>query len=201
MNIDGYSNPSVKIVFIGDSGVGKTSIISRYDTGEPPINPSPTVGAAYLSKIYKSDDIEIELRMWDTAGQETYQSLAPIYFLHSLIGFIVFDITQRSSYLNVAKWVNQLREFAGDNVISVIVANKIDLESERQVYIEEYSKMATELNSLIAETSAVSGEGINTMINNAVSALINSNNEIRYEISQRKKHNEQVVSDTNRDCC
>ena len=201
MNIDGYSNPSVKILFIGDSGLVKTSIISLYDTGEPPINPSPTVGAAYLSKIYKSDDIEIELRMWDTAGQETYQSLAPIYFLHSLIGFIVFDITQRSSYLNVAKWVNQLREFAGDNVISVIVANKIDLESERQVYIEEYSKMATELNSLIAETSAVSGEGINTMINNAVSALINSNNEIRYEISQRKKHNEQVVSDTNRDCC
>lgn len=201
MNLDGYSNPSVKIVFIGDSGVGKTSIISRYDTGEPPVNPAPTVGAGYLSKIYKNDDIEIELRMWDTAGQETYQSLAPIYFLHSMIGFIVFDITQRSSYMNVAKWVNQLREFAGDNVISVIVANKIDLEEHRQVDKEDYSKMANELNSLIAETSAVSGVGINTMINEAVSALINSNNEIRYVISQQKKQNEKAVSETNRDCC
>ncbi|KAK8896259.1 hypothetical protein M9Y10_014156 [Tritrichomonas musculus] len=201
MNIDDFSNPSVKIVFIGDSGVGKTSIISRYDTGQPPVNPSPTVGAAYLSKIYKEDDIEIELRMWDTAGQETYQSLAPIYFLHSMIGFIVFDITQRSSYMNVAKWVTQLREFAGSEVISVIVANKIDLDSERQVYKEEYSKMANELNSLIAETSAVSGEGINSMVNDAVSALINSNNEIRYELSQRKKRNEKVVKKTDRGCC
>ncbi|OHT04434.1 Ras-related protein RABH1b [Tritrichomonas foetus] len=201
MNIDDLANPSVKIVFIGDSGVGKSSIICQYDKGEVPKDILPTIGAAYLSKIYSKNDIEIELRMWDTAGQETYQSLAPIYFLHSKIGFVVFDITQRSTFENITKWVSQLREFAGSDVIIVIVANKLDLEEKRQVKKEEYTKLASDLNTLVAETSAVNGDGVTNMVNQAMDALISSNNDMKYELSLRKKKNEQRGLGDRQMCC
>ena len=203
-DLDDLSRPSVKIVFIGDSGVGKTSIISQYDRGELPSTPCPTVGAAYLSKFYKQDDVEIELRMWDTAGQETYQSLAPIYFLHSLIGFVVFDITQRSSFANVEKWVGQLREFAGSDVIIMIVANKMDLRdesSDTQIRKDEYVKLAKDLDTLLAETSAMNGDGINQMINTAMQALINSNNDMKYEINLRMKKIELRNEAGKGNCC
>lgn len=199
MNLDELANPAIKMVFIGDSGVGKTSLIYRYEKDEIFDNPTPTIGAAYLSKLYKYNDVDIELRIWDTAGQETYQSLAPIYFLHSMVGFVVFDISHRSSYNNVKQWIDQLREFAGPNVVTVIVANKSDLESSRQVGKEEYEGLARDVNAICIETSAVTGVGISEMINESISLLIQTNNDMRYELNNWKKQNEKQQNSVR--CC
>ena len=200
--MNNHYRPSVKIVFIGDSGVGKSSIIGKYDKGVMPADVLPTVASAYLSKIFQVNDSEIELRMWDTAGQETYQSLAPIYFLNSMIGFVVFDITQPTTFKNVTKWITQLREYAGSEVIIVIVANKIDLESDRRVPATEYLQYAKTNGALLAETSAKTGEGINEMIKHAVNALLETNNDLRYEITSSSRRVNNLKFDGNhRLCC
>lgn len=202
MIIEDVTRPAFKIVFIGDSGVGKSSIIGKYNTGIMPLDINPTVGAAYVSKIVPFEDIELELRIWDTAGQETYHSLTPIYFRGSSIGFVVFDITQRTSFDNVANWIKQLREFAGEEVVTVIVANKIDLEHKRVVSSQEMNALAKDMRVLCAETSAKDGAGIQKMLERAIEELIENNNDIKYEVTVCKRRLDQKVNSSKKtECC
>ncbi|OHS98236.1 Ras-related protein Rab-5A [Tritrichomonas foetus] len=197
------SRASIKAVILGDSSVGKSSIIAKYDTGMMPDHISPTVGAAYLSKIITYDDTEIELRIWDTAGQETYQSLTPIYFRNSSIGFVVFDITQRNTFESIPKWVSQLKEHAGSNILSVLVANKIDLDNNREIKQDEYMQFANQNDMIVTEVSAKSGLGIINMIDNAVSTFIKTNSDFRYEMYASKRKMEQKLTphDTGKSSC
>ncbi|OHS97454.1 small GTP-binding protein [Tritrichomonas foetus] len=194
---------SIKIVILGDSGVGKSSIIAQYNTGIMPDLMSPTVGASYLSKIIEFENNEIELRFWDTAGQETYQSLVPIYFRNSSIAFIVFDITQRSTYENTQKWLSQLREFAGNNILVCLVANKIDLENQREIEKSEYAEFAGRNQMIYTEVSAKTGVGINSMIENAVETFVKTNNDFQYEMyMSRRKMEQKLVNNTfSLSCC
>ncbi|OHT03267.1 Vacuolar protein sorting-associated protein 21 [Tritrichomonas foetus] len=201
LNMNNDSRPSVKIVFIGDSGVGKSSIIGKYDTGLMPAEVLPTIGANYLSKMFQIDDAEIELRMWDTAGQETYQSLAPIYFLNSMIAFVVFDITQRSTFQNINSWITQLGEYGNSEVVIAIVANKIDLETERVVTKSECEQLAQKYDALFFETSAKTGFGINDMISHSLKNLVQNNNDLRYELNASKRNSVQKIHKSGNLCC
>lgn len=181
------SHVSLKLVLVGDSGVGKSSLVARYNTGVMPESISPTVGAGYLSKIYSYQETEIELRIWDTAGQETYQSLTPIYFKNSAIALVVFDISRKSSFLNVPKWIEQFKEYAESNTLVVLVANKVDLESGREVSVAEYTEFATQNNLILTEVSAKTGHNVNYLIENAVSTYIQSDNDFQYELNNQKR--------------
>lgn len=164
----------VKVVFIGDSGVGKSNILSRYCRDEYMLNSQSTVGVEFASKIVETDtNKKVKVQIWDTAGQERFKSVTNTYYYRSQGALVVFDITKHSSFENVNRWVNQLREYAGDDVVIVLVGNKSDLKSLRAVTKEDALEKASLLGNLdYVETSALN----NSHINETFSLLVNSNN-------------------------
>ena len=143
-----------KLVFLGDPGVGKTSIITRfmYDTFDSSYQ--ATIGIDFLSKTMYLDDRTVRLQLWDTAGQERFRSLIPSYIRDSSVAVIVYDLTNRASFENTRKWLSDVRVERGDDVVIVLVGNKTDLSDSRQVSTNEGEALAKELNVLFIETSA-----------------------------------------------
>jgi len=139
-----------KIVLLGESAVGKSSITLRFVKGKFLDFQDPTIGAAFLTKtIYiKGDNIRFEI--WDTAGQERYRSLAPMYYKNAKAAIIVFDINALDSFIRAKKWVNELKR--GNDMIIALVGNKCDLD--HIVSQEEAQIYANENELLFLETSA-----------------------------------------------
>ncbi|CAG9316761.1 unnamed protein product [Blepharisma stoltei] len=149
-----------KIVFLGDLGVGKTSIINQFMYGTFDPNHQPTIGIDFLSKTMYIDDRTFRLQLWDTAGQERFRSLIPNYIRDCTVAVIVFDITQRSSFLSLDKWVEDVKTERGGDVVIAIVANKSDLLEKRAVSYEEAEEKAKNLNVLFVEVSAKTGNNV-----------------------------------------
>lgn len=160
-----------KIVFLGDQGVGKTSLITRfiYDTFNT--HYAATVGIDFLSKTMYLDDQTIRLQLWDTAGQERFRSLIPSYIRDSTVAIIVYDITNRESFEDITRWSDYVRTERGDNVILVLVGNKSDLE-HRVVTQEEAENKAKELNfNIFMETSSKNGYGVKNLFKKVAKLL------------------------------
>jgi len=160
-----------KLVFLGDQSVGKTSIITRfmYDTFDSTYQ--ATIGIDFLSKTMYLEDRTVRLQLWDTAGQERFRSLIPSYIRDSSVAIIVYDITSRASFLNTAKWIEDVRGERGTDVIMMLVGNKTDLADKRQVSIEEGEAKAKEYDIMFIETSAKAGFNIKALFRKVASAL------------------------------
>ncbi len=109
------------------------------------------------------EDRTIRLQIWDTAGQERFRTLIPSYIRDSSVAIIAYDITNRSSFLNVTNWIEDVRAERGSDVIIMLVANKIDLADRRKVTLEELEKKAKEEDVLFMETSAKAGYNVRAM--------------------------------------
>jgi Rab family protein len=114
----------------------------------------------------------MELRIWDTAGQEVYRGLAPMYYRSALIAIIVYDVTNSESYSSVDYWIRELKVNVEEGIIILVCANKIDLEDQRVVDFLHASSSAIERGALYAETSAVSGVGVEKMFQLALTTLM-----------------------------
>lgn len=160
-----------KLVFLGDQSVGKTSIITRfmYDTYDSSYQ--ATIGIDFLSKTMFLEDRNVRLMLWDTAGQERFRSLIPSYIRDSSVAIIVFDITNRQSFLNTSKWLEDVRTERGTDAIVVLVGNKNDLSDRRQVTIEEGEAKAREWNVMFIETSAKAGFNVKALFRKVANAL------------------------------
>ena len=163
---------SVKLVLLGDSGVGKTSIATQYISGKAPQSVKPTIGAAFVTKSIVVDGQPVELLIWDTAGQEVYRGLAPMYYRSALIAIVVYDITRQQSYESVSYWINELKANADSRTIIVVCANKTDLEDQRAVDESTAQQLAESHGALYAATSATTGSGIERMFQMAVGKLM-----------------------------
>lgn len=148
MSSDAYH----KVILVGDSAVGKTSIVGQYVYGSCSWEHRPTVGIDYLSKDCVVDGVSIRFQIWDTAGQERFHSLIPSYIRNSTVAFLVFDITSRITFESLQKWHQSVSSVASPGVI--VVGNKLDLESERQVDKEEAQRFAAQIGAEYVETSA-----------------------------------------------
>ena len=113
-----------KLVLIGDSGVGKTNILSRYIKNEFSIATKSTVGVEFGSKIIKKEDKTIKLQIWDTAGQERYKSITKSYYKGAKGAFIVYDITNEDSFNNVESWMNEVTKKGKTDMQFLLVGNK-----------------------------------------------------------------------------
>lgn len=151
---------SAKVVLLGDSGVGKTSLVSMFVDGKMPETAKPTVGAAFITKLITVDNYSIELRIWDTAGQEVYRGLAPMYYRSANIAIIVYDVGSNSSFESVKYWVNELKKNLKGNASLLICGNKIDLDEERVVDATEAKKFAEQNGAIYTEVSALQGTGV-----------------------------------------
>jgi len=166
------SRAKYKVVFLGDVTVGKTSFISRFLYGSFNACYQPTIGIDFLSSNLNVDGHGfIRLQIWDTAGQERFRSLIPSYIRDSAIAFVLYDVTSRASFLNCRDWVSKVREEGGDDVIIMLVGNKIDREQDRDVRTEEGESLARELGCLFMEASAKSGQNVKNSFTRAASDL------------------------------
>ena len=160
-----------KLVFLGDQGVGKTSIITRFMYDSFDKNYQATIGIDFLSKTMYLDDRTVRLQLWDTAGQERFRSLIPSYIRDSSVAVVVYDITNRASFLNTSKWIEDVRNERGNDVIIVLVGNKTDQSERRQVSVEEGEDKSTKEGIMFIESSAKAGFNIKALFRRLATAL------------------------------
>lgn len=151
---------SLKIVVVGDSGVGKTCMLLRFVRDQWEGDTQPTLGVEFLTKVVKTDSHQIQLQLWDTAGQELFRSVTRGYYRGSAGALLVFDLTSRDSFQNVERWLEDLREVARADVIAVLIGNKSDLADKRVVSYEEALSFAEAHKIKYFETSAKTGENV-----------------------------------------
>ena len=189
----------VKIMFIGNSSVGKTSIIKRYSKNIFSTSYISTLGIDFESKNINIDNKTINLQIWDTAGQEKYKVLSKNYYNNSNAFIIVYDITNLESFESVMNWIEQIKENAPENVKSILLGNKSDLEEKRKISEEEGKNLAKKININFYETSAQNGANIEKAIDNLVKDVINDENFIKENTP--KLHINKLKSEKKKKCC
>lgn len=150
----------MKLVMIGDSGVGKTCLLSRYVDDIFYEEANATIGVEYKLKEIEIESSKFKLQLWDTAGQERFHSITQSYYRCSDGAVIVFDVTDNASFENVSNWIKEYSDFTDGNHNIIIVGNKNDLESERKVNTEDAKQFAKSKNVEYIETSAKDGNSV-----------------------------------------
>ncbi|XP_012279358.1 ras-related protein Rab-21 [Orussus abietinus] len=152
-----------KVVLLGEGSVGKTSVILRYVEDKFNDKHTFTTQASYLDKKLNINGKRINLAIWDTAGQEKFHALGPIYYRMSNGAVLVYDITEKYTFKKVKDWVKELRKMLGYDVCLAIAGNKIDLEKNRNVSIEEAEEYAKQVGAMHFHTSAKLNQNIEEM--------------------------------------
>ncbi|XP_045905696.1 ras-related protein Rab-5A-like isoform X2 [Micropterus dolomieu] len=122
-----------KLVLLGESAVGKSSLVLRFVKGQFHEFQESTIGAAFLTQTVCLDDTTVKFEIWDTAGQERYHSLAPMYYRGAQAAIVVYDITNEESFARAKNWVKELQRQASPNIVIALSGNKADLANKRAV--------------------------------------------------------------------
>ncbi|CAL9737501.1 GTP-binding protein Ypt31p/YPT8 [Monosporozyma servazzii] len=160
-----------KIVLIGDSGVGKSNLLSRFTTDEFNIESKSTIGVEFATRTIEVEGKKIKAQIWDTAGQERYRAITSAYYRGAVGALIVYDISKSSSYENCNHWLTELRENADDNVAVGLIGNKSDLAHLRAVPTDEAKNFASENQLLFTETSALNSENVDQAFRELITAI------------------------------
>ena len=153
-------NYLLKYIIIGDSSVGKSSIMVKYIYGGFDEEFKTTIGVEFGSKNIIIKEKIYRVQIWDTAGEETFRSITRSYYKNSVCAFVVYDVTNKNTFSNVKNWVDDCKKQTPKNVILILVGNKIDLEDKREVSFEEGENFAKDNSMLFYETSAKNGDNI-----------------------------------------
>ena len=186
---------TVKVVLIGESGVGKTSIISRYTTNTFDPQTLTSSSAQFLTKtINLNENTSIKFDIWDTAGQEKFKSLAKIFYKDAKVIILVYDITNKPSFETLKNyWYKEIMDNSISDLILAIVGNKSDLYENEQVTDKEGKLFAKEINAIFKSTSALSNRGINSLFTDIAKKCLDPNydylaedKKMQEEYNQRK---------------
>ena len=205
-NDDNNNELSIKILIIGDSQVGKTSLLLNYIDKIFPEEHISTIGVEYKEKFIKKDDFNIKLQVWDTAGQERFRSITKSIYRNTNGVLFVYDITNKESFVNVKNWIKDTENMDKD-IKGVIIGNKIDLEEKRVIAKEDLEEIGNKFKMPVLEVSAKNGININESFDKLVDELFK--NKSREDILQsylRKNKSDLSVSTKNsirnqRGCC
>jgi len=143
-----------KLVLLGESSVGKSSLVLRFVKGQFLDFQESTIGAAFLTQTVCLNDTTVKFEIWDTAGQERYHSLAPMYYRGAQAAIVVFDITSSESFEKAKSWVSELQRQGSPNIVIALAGNKCDLANKRAVQTTTAQSYADENGCLFMETSA-----------------------------------------------
>ena len=149
-----------KVVLLGSASTGKTSILRRLIFGAFPEDVTSTLGAALSTYDVKVNDTIVHLNVWDTAGQESYRSLARLYYRDAKAAVVVFDVTSSASFNEVEFWIGELDQAESFSHYIILVGNKIDQEEDRVVSRADAESLAERSGAIYMETSALTGEGV-----------------------------------------
>jgi len=150
-----------KLVLLGESAVGKSSLVLRFVKGQFHEFQESTIGAAFLTQTVCLDDTTVKFEIWDTAGQERYHSLAPMYYRGAQAAIVVYDITNADTFARAKTWVRELQRQARPDIVIALAGNKSDLGTRRTVEYEEANAYAEENGLLFMETSAKNANNVN----------------------------------------
>jgi len=184
-----------KIVLLGNSGVGKTSLVLRYVQGTYTTEQNSTIGASFMTKRMFLDDWKIKLQIWDTAGQERFKSMTPMYYRGANAAILVYDCTQSDSFECVKDWVRELNTNVRSDIVIAIAGNKTDLEP-RVISFAKAKEYAESIDALLFETSAKQDKGIEDLFFAVARKMIDTQtaksknaetNSIAVDISKSKK--------------
>mmetsp|Transcript_16845 Transcript_16845/g.28910 ORF Transcript_16845/g.28910 Transcript_16845/m.28910 type:complete len:174 (-) Transcript_16845:215-736(-) len=149
-----------KLVLLGETAVGKSSVALRFARDQFLEYQESTIGAAFLTQSVIVDGNTIKFEIWDTAGQERYHSLAPMYYRGAKAAIVVYDITSKQSFERAKAWVTELQQSGSASMVIALAGNKADMSSQREVPEEEAEGYATENGLLFMETSAKSNYNV-----------------------------------------
>ena len=165
---------SFKLIFIGDSSVGKSCLTTKAVKNEFEDYYQATVGFEFMTFNLKINDKIIKLQIWDTCGQEIYKSLISNFYRNSSLAVLVYSIDSKESFIHVENWLNDLKSQANEDVRIILVGNKADLENERKVAREEGEKYKLDNNlDFFMETSAKTGKNARNVLIEASKILYN----------------------------
>ncbi|PIN07901.1 GTPase Rab5/YPT51 [Handroanthus impetiginosus] len=157
-------NLRVKLVLLGDSGVGKSCIVLRFVRGQFDPTSKVTVGASFLSQtIALQDSTTVKFEIWDTAGQERYAALAPLYYRGAAVAVVVYDITSPETFNKAQFWVKELQKHGSPDIVMALVGNKADLHEKREVPFQDGVDFAEKNGMFFIETSAKTADNINQL--------------------------------------
>jgi len=160
-----------KLLLIGDSGVGKSSLLLRFADNTFSDSFIATIGVDFKIRTIDLNGAQVKLQIWDTAGQERFRTITSSYYrgAHGII--VVYDITNPDSFANVRKWLQEINRYASENVQKILVGNKCDLVSERKVSYEDAKELADELGVTFLETSAKNATNVDVAFENMAKAI------------------------------
>jgi len=161
-----------KFIVIGDSSVGKSCLLHRLIDGRFSRGNTHTIGVEFGSKTLDVNGKLVNLQIWDTAGQERYRSVTRSYYRGATGAIVVYDITSRESFEHALSWLTDAKAFARQDVVVICVGNKNDLPDQRQVKFMEAATFAHENEILFIETSAATGEGVESAFLQVVKQLL-----------------------------
>lgn len=193
---------SIRLVIVGDSGVGKTSYLLRYTSGEFNPDTQPTLGVEFLTKEITVMNRKTQVQLWDTAGQELFRSVTRSYYRGAYGAFLFFDITNRESFTNIERWIYDVQKFAWPNVVLILIGNKKDKEAKREVQTDEALNFAKLHQMPYFETSAKMNLGINEPMDECLNKIVKmmENNEFDLN-SNENSETSKVLKEENEGCC
>uniref|UniRef100_A0A8C8HWH8 small monomeric GTPase n=1 Tax=Oncorhynchus tshawytscha TaxID=74940 RepID=A0A8C8HWH8_ONCTS len=149
-----------KVVLIGDSGVGKSNLLSRFTRNEFNLESKSTIGVEFATRSIQVDGKTIKAQIWDTAGQERYRAITSAYYRGAVGALLVYDIAKHLTYENVERWLKELRDHADNNIVIMLVGNKSDLRHLRAVPTDEACAFAEKNTLSFIETSALDSTNV-----------------------------------------
>ena len=206
----------MKLILVGDSGVGKTNILSKYLKNAFDPNSKATVGVEFGTKKIEIDNKKIKVQIWDTAGQERYKSITSTYYKGAKGAFIVYDITRKNTFDNIDKWIGDLKNNGDENIIIYLVGNKSDLNDMREIRKDEAMTKSEKYNIAFSETSALYGDNINKIFQDLMEKVyinfyrntstskereINKGIDLTGENKRNKSDNNKNIQESERKCC
>ncbi|KAL6457688.1 hypothetical protein MHYP_G00346510 [Metynnis hypsauchen] len=160
MGTDLSYNFVFKVVLIGESGVGKSNLLSRFTKNEFNHDSRTTIGVEFSTRSIQVDTLTIKAQIWDTAGLERYRAITSAYYRGAVGALLVYDITKHLTYENVERWLKELYDHADPHIVVMLVGNKSDLAAQRTVPTEEAKSYAEDKGLLFMETSALESTNV-----------------------------------------
>lgn len=160
-----------KVVLIGDSGVGKSNLLSRFTRNQFNLESKSTIGVEFATRSIQVDTKTIKAQIWDTAGQERYRAITSAYYRGAVGALLVYDIAKHLTYENVERWLKELRDHADSNIVIMLVGNKSDLKHLRAVPTEEAKSFAEKNGLSFIETSALDSSNVENAFQNILAEI------------------------------